>query len=292
MSGKDATSPFRNEQICLRAMEEADLGAAHSLSVAVGWPHRHGDWRAVFEIGHGYCAHDAIGRLVGTAMWWPIGAAFATIGMVIVAPSLRGQGLGRQMMSAVQEAAQGRTLQLNATLAGMKLYKSQGFRAIGAVRQYQGVARPAKWHSSADILVRPSTAEDWASIAELDRAAHGVDRRNVLRALTGDAAGAIGERDARVTGFAFCRPFGRGYVIGPIVAFDEETAIALAAPFVMAHAGYFVRADIPEGMTGLSCFLEECGLLPAGGGTTMIKGRAPRRSGRVRVFGLINQAIG
>jgi GNAT superfamily N-acetyltransferase len=292
MSGKDATSRSTSEQICLRDLEESDIDAAHSLSVAVGWPHRPGDWRAVLEIGHGYCAHDSIGRLVGTAMWWPIGAAFATIGMVIVAPGLQGRGLGRQMMDAVLEAARGRTLQLNATAAGMPLYISQGFRAVGAIRQYQGIARPTKWQGSAGIGTRPSTAEDWVSIAKLDRAAHGIDRRHILRALTGDSAGAVGERDGRVTGFAFCRPFGRGHMIGPIVAADEATAIALTMPFVTAHAGHFLRADIPEGAADFTRLIEECGLLPAGGGTTMIKGRAPRRSGSVGVFGLISQAIG
>jgi ribosomal protein S18 acetylase RimI-like enzyme len=293
MSGKDAISPVRDEQICLRALEESDLSAAHGLSVALGWPHRLADWRAVFAIGHGYCAHDAIGRLVGTAMWWPIGTAFATIGMVIVAPGLQGQGLGRRMMGAVLAAAQGRTLQLNATAVGLALYASQGFRPIGAIEQHQGIARPPKAQSSVAIAVRPCTAEDWPSIAEFDRAAHGTDRRNVLGALTGKAAvGAVGERDGRLAGFAFCRPFGRGHVIGPIIAADEETAIAVTAPFVTAHAENFLRTDIPAGMPAFSRFIEKCGLLPTGHATTMVKGRRPRRSGSVRVFGLVSQAIG
>jgi GNAT superfamily N-acetyltransferase len=292
MSGNDAISPLENEQICLRVLEEDDLDAAHGLSVAVGWPHRRGDWHSAFEIGHGYCAYDAIGRLMGTAMWWPIGTTFATIGMVIVAPGLQGQGLGRRMMNAVLEAAPGRTLQLNATAAGMALYESQGFRPAGSIQQHQGIARPANGRSPAAIGLRPCTDGDWTSIAALDRAAHGIDRRDILRALTSEAVGTIGERDGRIAGFAFCRPFGRGHVVGPIVAADEGTAIALTSPFITTHAGHFLRADIPEGMADFSRFIEECGLLPAGRACTMIKGRKPHRSKGARVFALVNQAIG
>jgi GNAT superfamily N-acetyltransferase len=292
MSGKDAIPSVEDEQICLRAMEEGDLDAAHRLSVAIGWPHRLADWRAVFKIGHAYCAHDAIGRLVGTAMWRPIGKSFATIGMVIVAPGLQGQGLGRRMMRAVLEAAPGRTLQLNSTGEGMPLYESQGFRQIGAIQQHQGIAQPANGRAAVAITVRTCTARDWTSIAKLDRAAHGTNRLDILRAVTSGAVGTVGERDGHVIGFAFCRPFGRGHVIGPIVASDEETAIAVTAPFFTTHAGHFLRVDIPCGTTDFCRFIDECGLLSAGRATTMIKGRKPRRAKGVRVFGLISQALG
>jgi GNAT superfamily N-acetyltransferase len=292
MSGKGVISPARSEQMSLRDLEDSDLDAAHGLSVAIGWPHRRGDWRAVFDIGRGYCAHDAIGRLAGTAMWWPMGTAFAAIGMVIVAPGLQGHGLGRRLMHAVLGAAHGRTLQLNATAAGMPLYASQGFQPIGVIQQHQGIARTAKVHNSPAVAVRPCTVEDFASVAALDRAAHGTDRRDLLRALTGGAAGIIGERDGRPAGVAFCRPFGRGHMIGPILAADDEAAIAVTAPLVAAHPGHFLRADIPLGAADFARFIEECGLLPTERVTTMIKGREPFRAGAVRVFGLVNQAIG
>jgi hypothetical protein len=133
---------------------------------------------------------------------------------------------------------------------------------------------------------------DWPAAARLDRAAHGIDRGYVLGALLGEAEGLVAERDEGLMGFAYCRPFGRGRAIGPIIAVDEETAIALASPLLATHAGEFLRADIPEGMSGFRHFLEGCGLLPAGGATIMIKGRAPRRTGKARIFGLFNQAIG
>ncbi|MBV9247858.1 MAG: GNAT family N-acetyltransferase, partial [Acetobacteraceae bacterium] len=98
--------------------------------------------------------------------------------------------------------------------------------------------------------------------------------------------------DGRVIGFAYCRSFGRGAVVGPIIAGDEAMALALVAPFLSRHAGGFLRVDIPEDAPALARLLEEGGLFPAGRATTMIRGRKPRHSGHARVFGLISQGIG
>jgi predicted N-acetyltransferase YhbS len=292
MSARNALSPTKIEQISMRPLTQDDVDAAHFLSVAVGWPHRAADWRAVLAVGQGLCAEDAVGRLAATAMWWPMGNKVAAVGMVIVAPNAQGQGLGRRLMHAVFEATQRQTLKLNATAAGESLYISEGFRPIGTVQQYQGIARPVVLPDRAAFPVRAATQADGAAIAALDRAALGCDRATILKILTGNAEGLVREHDRRIIGFAYCRSFGRGAAIGPIVAADEATAQALVAPFLGGHAGGFLRVDIPEDAPALARLLEEGGLFPAGRATTMIRGRKPPRSSRARVFGLINQGIG
>jgi ribosomal protein S18 acetylase RimI-like enzyme len=292
MSARNAFSSVKIKQISMRPLTQDDVDAAHSLSVAVGWPHRAADWRAVLAVGEGLCAHDAVGRLAGTAMWWPMGKKVAAIGMVIVAPHAQEQGLGRRLMHAVFAAAQRQTLTLNATTAGESLYVSEGFRPIGTIRQYQGIARPVVLPDAAAFPVRAATQPDGAAIAALDRAALGYDRASILQTLTRDAEGLVHERDGRLVGFSYCRSFGRGAVIGPIIAADETIALALVAPFLSRHGGSFLRADIPEDAPALARLLEDGGLFPAGHATTMIRGRKSRLSGKARVFGLINQGIG
>jgi GNAT superfamily N-acetyltransferase len=290
--GKRFIHPDKTAFPRLRKLEESDLGAAHGLSVAVGWPHRLSDWQAIFAIGRGYCLYDAIGRLIGTAMWWPMEPGFAMVGMVIVDPGFQGQGLGKRLMKAVMRAAKGRTLQLNSTMVGMKLYESKSFRAAGTLRQLQGITRPPKRRDAAFAAVRPLVNDDWAAVLELDRVASGHDREDILRVLTRGAAGWISERDGRVAGFAFCRAAGRGRVIGPVIATDVAIAIDLARPIFIENAGQFLRIDVPDGNTDFTRFMEECGLQCAGRATTMIRGPLPSRNQRAEIFGLCNQAIG
>ena len=292
MSGKQAVSQEKPELISLRGLRKRDLAAAHALSVAVAWPHRLSDWEAVLAVGRGYGAHDPIGRLVGTAMWWPIGSAFATIGMVIVDPGFQERGLGRRLMDAIAQDAGGRTLQLNSTTVGVKLYEAQGFRTIGALTQYQGIARLPRRKSAASADLRPMTDEDCHEILALDHAAFGHDRSAILHGVIADAPGLVSQVNGRITGFAFCRPFGRGRVIGPVIAADVSTAIAIATSFVAKHRGEFLRIDIPDGAPDLTRAMEACGLISAGGAITMIKGATSPPNTEMKIFGLISQAIG
>jgi GNAT superfamily N-acetyltransferase len=292
MSGKQAVSHEKPELISLRELRKRDLTAAHGLSVAVAWPHRLSDWEAAFAVGRGYGAHDPIGRLVATALWWPIGPSFAMVGLVIVDPGFQGRGLGRRLMDAIAGDAGARTLQLNSTTVGVKLYEAQGFRTIGALKQYQGIARVPKRKSITSADLRPATEQDWGEILSLDRAAVGHDRSAILRGVIGDAPGIVSQIDGRITGFAFCRPFGRGRVIGPVIAAEDAAAIAIANSFATKHRGEFLRIDIPDGTPDLIRAMEARGLLCAGGAITMTNGASPAPSGEMKIFGLISQAIG
>jgi len=292
MSGKHAVSSQEPDLISLRELRRSDLANAHALSVAIAWPHRLTDWEAVFAVGRGYCAHDPIGRLVATAMWWAIDPGFATVGMVIVDAGFQGRGLGRKLMDAVAHDAQGRALQLHSTTVGVKLYESLGFRTVGALKQYQGVARLPRRKSADSADLRPVAKGDWGQILSLDRAAFGHDRSALLRGVIADAPGMAAHEDGRISGFAFCRPFGRGRVIGPVIAAEVSTAIAIATSIVAKHRGEFLRVDIPDDMPDLARAMEACGLICGGRAITMTNGAAPSLTGRMKIFGFINQAIG
>lgn len=275
-------------------MTAEDLGQAHQLSIGVAWPHRPEDWRLVFEVGHGFVACDAIGRILGSAMWWPFGENFATVGMVITSPRLQAQGSGRRLMDTIFEQSGSRDLRLNATRAGYRLYRSLGFEPTGRIFQHQGQAHagPVPVRPPADLRLRAAMPADMAALARLDALAYGADRTRVIAALLNVSTGVVAERDGEAVGFSLCRPFGRGHVVGPIVAESDDMAIALTQPHVAAHEGTFLRTDTAWEQGPFGAYLEGCGLTIFDSVTTMIRGRNHGAQGAVRTFGLVTQALG
>jgi hypothetical protein len=99
------------------------------------------------------------------------------------------------------------------------------------------------------------------------------------------------DRDGEAIGFALLRRFGRGQVIGPVVAPDPAGAKALIGHFLGSHPGQFLRVDVPEA-AGLSDWLEELGLKDAGIVFRMVRGSDVQPVGPARGFALISQAFG
>jgi ribosomal protein S18 acetylase RimI-like enzyme len=282
----------RSKGMEFRRLSARDLDAAHGLSSAVQWPHRREDWQFVYELGCGFAAVEGDDTVVGTALWWPYGDGFATIGMVIVSPDRQGAGIGRRLMDAVLADAGPRAVQLNATAEGIRLYEATGFEPIGSIRQHQGVAlerlpKPAACRG----MVRPMVAEDRAAVERMDRSAAGVPRTALLDALARVGEGFVLERDDILAGFAFMRRFGRGRVIGPVIAPDAAAALTLISTLVTSTGG-FVRVDIPADAEDLVQWLEGAALPRVGTVTTMIRGVRPVGDGGMRLFGLANQALG
>lgn len=263
--------------LILRTLYEDDLATAHRLSQEAGWPHRQEDWRLFLSVGHGVAAVDGDGALIGTAMWWPYGAEAATIGMVLVSKAARGRGIGRRLMQDVLGAVNGRRLMLNATREGLRLYEAMGFRTVGMIHQHQGmIAAP---ESAAQPL---ETAQHRRAI-ELDSAAFGAPRTALMMRLLN-----LGQGVANTDGFALRRAFGRGRTIGPVIAANEEQAIAHVSSLL---ASGFFRIDVPADATRLAGWLVGNGLPAVSAATVMIRGDWPASSGPRR-FGLVSQALG
>ncbi|MBN8942150.1 MAG: GNAT family N-acetyltransferase [Rhizobiales bacterium] len=277
--------------VLLREMTPDDLVAAHGLSREVSWPHRLEDWQFVHRLGHGMVAEIG-GTVAGTAMWWPFGERAATLGMVVVAAERQGLGIGRKLMEAVLGATGDRAVTLNATEAGRPLYERLGFREIGTVRQHQGTAFsvPLAPLESGE-RIRPIGRADETALAALDLEATGRPRTALLSALLGVADGIALDRNGETVGFALFRRFGRGYVIGPVVAENAEGAKALISHWVGAHAGMFLRIDVP-GDSGLSGWLNDLGLTGVDPVATMARGTPPLRGTTVGTFAAVNQALG
>ena len=114
----------------------------------------------------------------------------------------------------------------------------------------------------------------------------------MLDALLSASKGTVVERNGEVVGFALCRRFGRGHVVGPVVAASEEDALALVALHVAAHAGRFLRLDTREAEGPFRAYLEACGLSLFETGTAMSLGRDRVPEGPAKIYGLASHSLG
>lgn len=274
--------------IQLLSFAPTHLDGALALSRQVNWPHRREDWQMMLGLSEGIVAIDDRGVVAGTVLLTPFGADCATINMVIVDAALRGRGFGRKLMEGAIAMAGERPLRLVATSDGLPLYEKFGFVASGTILQHQGSACtiPAPEH------VEPATPGDLAAIRALDRAAFGADRTRLIDILESNGQLAVIRRDGAVVAYAALRAFGRGEVIGPVIAANADDARALIAHFAAPRAGSFLRIDTTD-RAGLSDFLETLGLAHVGGGIAMNRPAVkPPASTGTQIFGLASQALG
>ncbi|WP_331377071.1 GNAT family N-acetyltransferase [Sinorhizobium chiapasense] len=277
-------------------IEGANLEQLHALSVSVGWPLRSEDLQFLRECGHGYVARDEIGRLTGSAMWFPHGDDFATIGMVITSPRLQTNGTARWLMDHVLSDCRGRNLRLNATRAAHRLYHSLGFQPVRTIYQCQGIVRRLTdlTPPTEQSVVRRLEGEDLAAVVELDTGAFGVSRAVLMGKLFAQSIGYGLFRGGQLYALALCRPFGRGYVIGPVVAESDADAIAVIRQHVAAHENKFLRLDTPVETGTFATFLSQSGLTVFDTVLSMSrrgKGRADVVPGP-SLYGLASHALG
>jgi GNAT superfamily N-acetyltransferase len=276
------------ENVVLVPFARAHLEGALRLSQEMSWPYRIEDWDFALQLGHGFVLQCA-GVVVGTALWWPYGDSYASAGMIIVSKAVQGRGYGARLMDALLAAARPRIITLNSTAEGLALYARRGFASISILHQHNGIPRRRP-----DVPplgdVRPMVPSDLGTIVGLDHEATGWTRREMLNRLIDVGDGYVLLRDDIPRGYAISRLFGRGHVIGPVVAESPTDARALIEAALAPLGGVFVRIDT-SASSQLGEWLEGIGLQQVGDATTMVLG-TQMPTGPARTFAVANQSFG
>lgn len=260
-----------------------------TLSQEMSWPYRLADWAVALAFGRGFALVRG-GTVLETAAWWPYGENDASAGMIIVSRSAQGRGYGAQLTDAVLAEAGSRAIQLNSTAEGRLLYERRGFRPVGVIRQHQGVFAGLA-DAPLSPLIRGATRDDRQAIADLDHVATGWTRTKMLEGLIGLADVHVLQRDGAVRGYCMSRPFGRGHVIGPVIAEDAADARDLIKAALLPLAGCFVRIDTSSA-SGLGDWFATLGLERVGEALTMVRGNPAPLRGPAQRFALANQSFG
>lgn len=276
-------------QIIIEEMTPGHLDGAVELSRQVEWPHRREDWELAQSVSRGIVALEQE-RVVATIMMTPYGDNAAAINMVIVDAAMRGRGLGRKMMEEALAKAGERTCCLTATREGLPLYEKLGFVTTGEIVQHQGEALAV----SAPARVSWAESGDFARLEVLDREAFGHDRSALMKRLFERAKFTVIRDEGDIQAFSAIRPFGRGLVIGPVVARNGAEAKALIDFLLAHHQGKFVRVDT-DVSTDLAEWLIGRGLAHVGGGITMRRSMVRHKESKPahhRTYALVSQALG
>jgi hypothetical protein len=127
--------------------------------------------------------------------------------------------------------------------------------------------------------IRPVRADDWAAILALDAPAFGGCREALLRSLAArlPAAARVACSGERVRGFVFGRPGRDATQIGPLVANDLPTAIALLEA-ALAGVSSPVYVDAPDCHARWRAALQALGFSVQRPFTRMIRPVRMRRS--------------
>jgi GNAT superfamily N-acetyltransferase len=233
--------------IRVRAMTFEDLTLGLRLKQRVGWNQTAADWARFLSLQPDGCfvaEHD--GTAAGTVTSCIFGPV-AWVGMMLVEPARRGQGIGRALLTRALEALEAkgvRSVRLDATAMGEPLYLSLGF-----VPQFHLARLEGELNAGAEAPgVETGRRENWENAARLDIEVTQTDRRSLLFELFRERPDELRvvRRGGAVVGFLTTRRGARALYVGPCLA-TKEAGPLLLADVCRRHAGQFVFVDVPLG---------------------------------------------
>ena len=207
----------------IRQMRNADIPAAMRLKHAAGWNQTPADWQRLLRLEPEGCfVAERDGIVAGSTTAVRYGSEMAWLGMVLVLPAFRRQGIARALVRHALDwldLGGTRTCGLDATSMGKPLYEQVGFASTELIERWE---RPPLGNPSSKTQIAARRVGRLPSVLErIDREACNYDRSRLLRDLCTDAdvTGVICPQ-----GFAFGRPGSSAWFVGPCVAKNSQAA--------------------------------------------------------------------
>lgn len=254
----------------------ADLDGCLKLSEEAGWNQNAADWRLILRQGAGIGIRRGK-TLVASAAVMPYGMRFGWICMVLVTRAERRQGLASRLMRECMDWLRARNAiaGLDATPAGREVYRQLGFCDVYPLTRLERKATPLAARPVPEPGIAPLQERDLGALAPYDRIAFGEDRSELLAAWlqrVPHAAHRAGPGD-RPTGFVLARDGRLATQIGPLVADDQETAVALLRA-ALARIDGAVFIDVPDHQGEVRTWLAKQGFSVQRGYTRMLLGQS------------------
>jgi GNAT superfamily N-acetyltransferase len=258
-------------------LRASDLADAEALVAGAGWNQTADDWRVFLAQGKLHAVRDG-GRVIATAATLPYGGRFGWISMVLVQKDYQRRGIARNLLQRCVDELSGAGLVpvLDATPAGREVYRQMGFQdSWGFQRLAAAEVKPPEAKPAAGLTIRATDDAVWPRLCAYDAAVFGADRTALLSNLRArlPQAALVAERNSTLTGFLLGRDGRVATQLGPLVAQDEEAALALLAHALNALSGQ-VFIDIADNKNAVRAFLLAAGFASQRPLTRMLLGRS------------------
>lgn len=248
--------------ISFRTMRTEDIPAGLSLCRLANWNQVSRDWELFLKVSAGGCrvAMNESGNVVGTVATVRYEDHFSWIGMVLVDPTQRRQGIGMSLLRESLRILQyENTVKLDATPAGREVYLKLDFRDEYYLSRMHCASVAARIPN--DSSVRVTKDEDLAQIFAYDHKVFGANRDHILEWIWMGARGLsfVYERGSKILGYCFARIGYNHTHIGPVVAREESIAKELVFAMLTKCAGKSVIIDAPHRSRSWLSWLEQSG---------------------------------
>jgi len=261
----------------LRTMTAEDIPGGLRLNTLAGWNQTAGDWRRFLESSPSGCFVMEHNRaVIGTAATIAYENRFAWIGMVLVDPDYRQQGIGTCLLDRAVDFLDRIPIpatRLDATPLGKPLYAKLGFAPEYEIERWI-LKREAPPAAATQVGPRLTEAEK-GRIYGLDRELFGADRSFLLRSLAEEApefAMAV-PADGPPHAYAFGRHGLFADHLGPWVARSRPDARELLREFLVRSPRGTLIVDSVRSNTMATELLEDSGFRPSRPLTRMVRGR-------------------
>ncbi len=238
-----------NDPLLIRPMRTEDLSLCRRLVSEAGWNQTDADWMRAMKLDPDGCFVAEKGAVgVATTTCCRLGET-GWIAMVLVGQAYRGFGIaGRLMQHAIAwlQHKGVKSIRLDATAMGQKVYRKLGFREEYEVIRYEGTAGKKIPGMALQTVLSTDALMD--EIAGLDRRATGTDRRVFLENLDMTKTTAYRlktDREGTAEGYAGFREGRNAVQIGPAVAFTDNAGQMLLDTILARFPGSPCFIDLP-----------------------------------------------
>lgn len=267
-----------------------DVHSAMRLVEIAGWNQTSADWHRILGYEPFGCFKAMVDdRLAGTVTTTSYENRIAWIGMMLVDPDYRRQGIGSALMQKAIDYLNSKSIEciwLDATPMGQPVYQRLGFQALYSFH---------RWHSSRGVFCK-EIKKNFNSVNRsislqlshqgLDLRHFGYDRLDYLGRLLKCSDAAISQ-----TGFGMIRQGRIAHYLGPLVTSDVNDAIEIASSLVVI-AENDIFLDYPGGDPQFIKWLYENHFSPVRTLTRMWLGKQPDVKAFQMQFAICDPATG